>query len=152
MCHFLCCLLSENVNLDSVFNKMSRKEKYETNNRRQQTFMSPEDVASGRKSSWQGVEINGKLKMSVIFINPNVFSYISFIGNVRNISPQLWHFEHLTALYLNDNCLTRLPPDIGLLANLRTLDVSNNKLRSLPAELGELIQLRYFSTFEIICS
>lgn len=100
---------------------MSRKEKYETNNRRQQTFMSPEDVASGRKSSWQGVEIN---------------------GNVRNISPQLWHFEHLTALYLNDNCLTRLPPDIGLLVNLRTLDVSNNKLRSLPAELGELIQLR----------
>lgn len=40
---------------------MSRKEKYETNNRRQQTFMSPEDVASGRKSSWQGVEITGKL-------------------------------------------------------------------------------------------
>lgn len=63
-------------------------------------------------------------------------------GNVRNISPQLWQFEHLTELYLNDNCLTRLPSDIGLLTNLRTLDLSNNKLRSLPAELGELIQLR----------
>ena len=45
---------------DSVFNKMSRKDKYETNNRRQQTFMSAEDVASGRKSAWQGVEITGK--------------------------------------------------------------------------------------------
>lgn len=45
---------------DSVFNKMSRKDKYESNNRRQQTFMSPEDVASGRKSAWQGVEITGK--------------------------------------------------------------------------------------------
>ncbi|KAG5671390.1 hypothetical protein PVAND_001588 [Polypedilum vanderplanki] len=100
---------------------MSRKDKYETNNRRQQTFMSAEDVAAGRKSSWQGVEITGL---------------------VRNISPQLWHFEHLTALYLNDNCLIRLPSDIGLLVNLRTLDLSNNKLRSLPAELGELIQLR----------
>lgn len=44
---------------DSVFNKMSRKDKYETNNRRQQTFMSAEDVASGRKSAWQGVEITG---------------------------------------------------------------------------------------------
>lgn len=39
---------------------MSRKDKYETNNRRQQTFMSAEDFASGRKSAWQGVEISGK--------------------------------------------------------------------------------------------
>lgn len=39
---------------------MSRKDKYETNNRRQQTFMSAEDVAAGRKSAWQGVEITGK--------------------------------------------------------------------------------------------
>ena len=57
---------------------MSRKEKYETNNRRQQTFMSPEDVASGRKSSWQGVEINGELKMSLMFIDSNVFIHILF--------------------------------------------------------------------------
>ena len=42
---------------------MSRKEKYEANNRRQQTFMSPEDVASGRKSSWQGVEITGNINL-----------------------------------------------------------------------------------------
>jgi CCR4-NOT transcription complex subunit 6 len=77
--------------------------------------------------------------------NSSFFSLTILIGNVRNISPQLWHFEHLTALYLNDNCLTRLPPDIGLLVNLRTLDLSNNKLRSLPAELGELIQLRYLT-------
>lgn len=41
---------------------MSRKEKYESNSRRQQTFMSPEDVAKGRKSLWQGVEITGKFQ------------------------------------------------------------------------------------------
>lgn len=64
-------------------------------------------------------------------------------GNVRNVSPTLWSFEHLTALYLNDNNLLRLPSDIGQLVNLRTLDLSSNKLRSLPAELGELIHLRY---------
>lgn len=64
-------------------------------------------------------------------------------GYVRNISATLWGFDHLTALYLNDNQLLRLPADIGLLVNLRTLDVSSNKLRSLPAELGELIQLRF---------
>ncbi|XP_036323891.1 CCR4-NOT transcription complex subunit 6-like isoform X2 [Rhagoletis pomonella] len=101
---------------------MSRnKEKYESANRRQQIFMSAEDVAAGKKSSWTGIEIT---------------------GCVRNISPSLWEFEHLTALYLNDNQLLRLPADIGLLSNLRTLDLSSNKLRSLPAELGELIQLR----------
>ncbi|XP_039968872.1 CCR4-NOT transcription complex subunit 6-like isoform X1 [Bactrocera tryoni] len=104
--------------------KMSRnKEKYETTNRRQQIFMSAEDVAAGKKSSWTGIEITAKCC-------------------VRNISPSLWEFEHLTALYLNDNQLLRLPGDIGLLSNLRTLDLSSNKLRSLPAELGELIQLR----------
>lgn len=69
--------------------------------------------------------------------------YIYLLGNVRNISPTLWKFTNLTALYLNDNCLLRLPNDVGALVNLRTLDLSNNKLRSLPAELGELIQLRY---------
>lgn len=64
-------------------------------------------------------------------------------GCVRNISPSLWEFEHLTALYLNDNQLLRLPADVGMLVSLRTLDLSSNKLRSLPAEIGELIQLRW---------
>ena len=102
---------------------MSRnKDKYENSNpRRQAIYLSPEDLAAGRKPQWHGVEIT---------------------GNVRNVSPHLWQFEHLTALYLNDNKLQRLPSDIGLLVNLRTLDVSSNKLRSLPAEIGELIQLR----------
>lgn len=39
---------------------MSRnKEKYENTNRRQQIFMSAEDVAAGKKSSWTGIEITG---------------------------------------------------------------------------------------------
>jgi CCR4-NOT transcription complex subunit 6 len=120
---------------------MSRKDKYEANNRRQQTFMSAEDVAAGRKSSWQGVEITGiefQIQLQHFQLTLNAIA-----GNIKNISPKLWEFEHLTALYLNDNYLTRLSGDIGLLINLRTLDLSNNKLRSLPAELGELIQLRF---------
>lgn len=56
----LLTLISLSFFLGSVYNKMSRKDKYETNNRRQQTFMSAEDVAAGRKSSWQGVEITGE--------------------------------------------------------------------------------------------
>lgn len=41
--------------------KMSRnKDKYESGNRRQQIFMSAEDVAAGKKSNWTGIEITGK--------------------------------------------------------------------------------------------
>lgn len=139
---------------------MSRnKDRYESSNpRRQQIFMSQEDVAAGRKSNWTGVEITGEFVHTAItrrhtsvflirtFLLTRFFAcvyiFIHRTGNVRNVSPTLWQFDHLTALYLNDNNLLRLPSDIGQLLNLRTLDLSNNKLRSLPAELGELIHLR----------
>jgi len=104
---------------------MSRnhKDKYENSNpRRMYTLMCPEDYQSGKKSHWSELEIT---------------------GSIRNLSPNLWQMTHLTALYLNDNSLQRLPSEIGRLVNLRILDLSSNKLRSLPAELGELIYLRY---------
>lgn len=98
--------------------------KYENNgsNRKNHTFMSPEDQAAGKKSLWTELEIT---------------------GTIRNLSPNLFRLQNLTGLYLKNNCLQRLPPDICQLVNLRTLDVSFNKLRSLPAELGDLIHLRY---------
>lgn len=41
---------------------MSRnKDKYVSSNQRQQTFMSPEDVAAGKKSNWTAIEITGKM-------------------------------------------------------------------------------------------
>lgn len=110
---------------------MSRnhKDKYENSNqvlpihhRRAHTFMSTEDANSGKKSYWPELEIT---------------------GSIRNLSPNLWQLTHLTALYLNDNSLQRIPSEIGRLVNLRALDLSSNKLRSLPAELGDLIYLRY---------
>lgn len=104
---------------------MSRnyKEKYDVNStRRSHSFMSPEDTASGKKSHWEELEIT---------------------GSVRSLSPQLWHMSFLTSLYLNNNCLQRIPTDIANLTHLRVLDLSNNKIRSLPAEIGELIYLRY---------
>ncbi|XP_076290592.1 CCR4-NOT transcription complex subunit 6-like isoform X2 [Lasioglossum baleicum] len=103
---------------------MSRnhKDKYENSNpRRTHTFMSTEDANSGKKSYWPELEIT---------------------GSIRNLSPNLWQLTHLTALYLNDNSLQRIPAEIGRMANLRALDLSSNKLRSLPAELGDLIYLR----------
>lgn len=45
----------------AVFKMSRNKDKYENNNpRRQQVFMSAEDVAAGRKTNWHGVEITGE--------------------------------------------------------------------------------------------
>ncbi|KAL7982155.1 hypothetical protein Chor_001212 [Crotalus horridus] len=98
------------------------KEKYDPPDpRRIYTIMSAEEVANGKKSHWAELEISGR---------------------VRNLSTSLWSLTHLTALHLNDNYLTRIPPDIAKLHNLVYLDLSSNKLRSLPAELGNMVSLR----------
>ncbi|KAI8420712.1 hypothetical protein MSG28_007941 [Choristoneura fumiferana] len=39
----------------------------------------------------------------------------SVTGGVRALAPQLFQLSHLTALYLNDNSLQRIPPDINML-------------------------------------
>ncbi|XP_033122341.1 CCR4-NOT transcription complex subunit 6-like [Anneissia japonica] len=98
------------------------KEKYESSKeRRQHRILTPEEVAAGKKTKWEALEIT---------------------GTIRNVSPRLWNLNHLTALYLNDNCLQRVPAEICHLTNLLYLDLSANKLRSLPAELGDMVSLR----------
>ncbi|KAF0307721.1 CCR4-NOT transcription complex subunit 6 [Amphibalanus amphitrite] len=89
--------------------------------RRTPTFMSQEDIAAGRKSHWQELEITGM---------------------VRNISPSVWRLKHLTALYMSENSLVCLPAEIVNLTQLTYLDLSNNKLRQIPAELGDLVNMR----------
>lgn len=83
--------------------------------------MSAEEVASGKKSHWTELEISGR---------------------VRSLSSSLWTLTHLTALYINNNNLSRLPPEIAKLPHLVYLNLSSNKLRSLPAELGNMVTLR----------
>ncbi|CAM2706299.1 unnamed protein product [Rotaria socialis] len=84
----------------------------------------PNDGSKQKKHEWNEIEVT---------------------GNVRNLSPTLWTLSQLTALYLNDNQLTRLPSEIVCLTSLVTLDLSNNKLRNLPSEIGDLITLRELS-------
>ena len=68
-----------------------------------------DDIARGKETKWQELELT---------------------GNLRNLSPSVWALTHLTALYLDNNHLHRIPGDINNLVNLRRLDLSNNKLRS----------------------
>uniref|UniRef100_A0A672GET7 poly(A)-specific ribonuclease n=1 Tax=Salarias fasciatus TaxID=181472 RepID=A0A672GET7_SALFA len=98
------------------------KEKYDPPDpRRCYTIMSTEEAASGKKSHWAELEMSGR---------------------VRSLSSSLWTLTHLTALHINDNNLSRLPPDIAKLPHLVYLNLSSNKLRSLPAELGNMVSLR----------
>ena len=61
-------------------------------------FCLQEDLAAGKETNWPELEV---------------------VGSIRNLSPALWKLTHLTALYLDNNHLTRLPPNISLLRNLR---------------------------------
>ncbi|KAI7812613.1 putative CCR4-NOT transcription complex subunit 6-like [Triplophysa rosa] len=97
------------------------KEKYDPPDpRRLYTIMSSEAAASGKKSNWTELEISGR---------------------VRSLSSSLWTLTHLTALHINNNNLSRIPPEIAKLPHLVFLNLSSNKLRSLPAELGNMVTL-----------
>ncbi len=47
-------------------------------------------------------------------------------------------FSTIENLYLGNNEIAELPPEIGWLSNLRKLDLSKNKLSTLPPEFGNL--------------
>ena len=64
-------------------------------------------------------------------------------SNLRCISLQLFdYYPFLTKLFLNNNRLQSIPPEIGQLRNLIHLDLSLNQLSVLPPEMGMLVNLR----------
>ncbi|KAG7250313.1 hypothetical protein CRUP_018829, partial [Coryphaenoides rupestris] len=84
---------------------------------KQSTIMSLQEAATGKKSHWAELEITGR---------------------VRHLGSSLWRLSHLTGLYINNNLLTALPPDIGRLQRLEYLNLSRNQLRTLPSEIGTI--------------
>jgi Leucine-rich repeat (LRR) protein len=51
-------------------------------------------------------------------------------------------------LYLRENQLSALPPEVAKLQNLRQLDLSFNKYTTLPAEIGKLPNLQILNLLE----
>jgi hypothetical protein len=63
-------------------------------------------------------------------------------GNrLSELPPNLWR-TNIKELFLAENPLKRLPPDIGHLTSLEKLYLGDTQLRSLPVEIGELKQLK----------
>ena len=60
---------------------------------------------------------------------------------VSVLSPALFAFKHVTALYLARNAITELSGSIGQMTQLSILDVSYNALLTVPLELCTLIDL-----------
>lgn len=144
------------------------KEKYDPPDpRRCYTIMPADEAANGKKSYWAELEISGQCNQLPPPLRRNTncmrnqdviysasgdgrsrhlssfFLRVLHAGRVRSLSSSLWTLTHLTALHINDNNLTRIPPDIAKLPNLVYLNLSSNKLRSLPSELGHMVSLRW---------
>eukprot|EP00741_Cyanophora_paradoxa_P004866 tig00000841_g4721.t1 len=63
-------------------------------------------------------------------------------NRLTDLPPEIGRLTALRWLNVNDNRLTALPPEIGRLANLQTLYVGDNQLTALPPEIGRLAALK----------
>ncbi len=72
------------------------------------------------------------------------------LGGIRlkTLTPALFAFNHITALYINHNHLASLSPAISQLRALVHLDATGNQLVSLPAEIGLLASLKELLVFD----
>jgi internalin A len=62
---------------------------------------------------------------------------------LTRLPPEIWELKNLRRLSLINNKLTQLPPEIGQLTKLTQLYLSTNQLTSLPSEIGKLGKLTY---------
>lgn len=78
-----------------------------------------------------------------------LWCHLDFSGQgLLNISPKLFNYDFLESLYLNNNKLTTIPPQIRKLRGLRVLDLSRNRISDIPPDLGLCYNLRYLYLFD----
>jgi CCR4-NOT transcription complex subunit 6 len=85
----------------------------------------------------------------VVDQDKQMWTTLDFSGiGIANLSREIWMFNFITCLYLNNNRLTSLPKELSLLKALTKLDVSGNQLTSIPPQFGMLINLKEFLLFD----
>jgi len=74
------------------------------------------------------------MRKQALLLQDNELTSITGGGSLSDLG-------ELTVLDLHNNCLDKLPEDIGALHSLTTLYLQNNKLKQLPSSLGSLTHL-----------
>ena len=69
-------------------------------------------------------------------------SKIRMAKGVAKIPPEIGLLTNLRVLIFEDSGLRKIPPEIGLLTNLLILSLRNNNIKSIPPEIGQLTDLR----------
>ena len=72
----------------------------------------------------------------------NLNTLFLYNNNLTSIPPELGNLSILEYLNLTSNNLTELPPEIGSLDSLKYLMLDSNKLASVPPEIGNLTNLQ----------
>ena len=81
------------------------------------------------------ISINGKM------VNKDIKNLNLIYNNLTKLPIEIGALAQLTTLNLAYNKLTHLPVEIGQLAQLTTLYLQNNNLTQVPVEIGHLTQL-----------
>eukprot|EP00741_Cyanophora_paradoxa_P002331 tig00000600_g2261.t1 len=93
------------------------------------------DLEKEGRTEWPAAEIAAA--------GPHNIRELNLSGNklTRISGTELAKLTNLEKLYMMNNQLTALPPEIGCLVDLRALRVSGNQLTALPPEIGRLAAL-----------
>lgn len=68
-------------------------------------------------------------------------------NDLKSLSPEIKNLKQLKILHLNKNLLTQLPEEFGELKNLERLQIRENLLQELPARIGELLNLKSLNLY-----
>eukprot|EP00055_Hartaetosiga_balthica_P013454 m.69025 g.69025 ORF g.69025 m.69025 type:complete len:546 (+) comp8262_c0_seq2:97-1734(+) len=106
------------------------------------------EVRSGKESDeWSGLDMAD----GAILALPQALFRMTFLthlylnnNNISEISPNISSLKNLKVLNLSRNKLIAIPPSLGEIQTLIELDLSGNQLASLPFELGQLHRIVVF--------
>ena len=91
----------------------------------------------------------GRTRPGDIVVEKQDWTTLDFSGvGISNLNREVWRFNFLTCIHLNNNRLSMLPKELGLLKGLTKLDVSGNQLASIPPQIGMLTNLKEFLLFD----